>query len=399
MAAKWLVPMLAATWLLLPAAAECQQPSDTFRSAAEMELKVKNAVADLTVPESPAFAALGLSPETIIRPATPREFATALLNGVDRSGHVQTGLAIDVAPYLVYAGSRVTLSDYRASRVTQVLSHTTASFATTKASSDEDKTVRLALGVHATLYDSEDPRLDNDQLLNCYADMPVFRPLVLPVSPDLTVRAQQERQLAEDRRTFETSVLIPGVEACRTKFQRNARWNGTSWIVAVAPTWIAPTGLAGDLDGGSLAAWTSLSYGFDSVPGLQNNAQVTGHFRHLSNELVTDAALAGGKETRETTIAGVRFRAGTTGFGLSFEASYIRTAAAGRADDTSSRLAFGADRRLADNLWLTLSMGGDHGVSAGTPSGLSMLGALKFGLSKDPSITDEQLRKLIAAPK
>jgi len=382
--------VLAASWLLLPSPAQSQTPTQAFRSAAEKELKVKNAAADLSVPESPAFAALGLSPETIVRPSTPREFATAFLNGADRKGHLQTGVAIDVAPYLVFAGSSATLADYRASRVTQILSRTTASIATTKASAVDDKTVRVALGFHATFYDSEDPRLADDQLLNCYTDIPVFR----PISP-LT----QPERVEEERLAFETTVLIPGVEACRTRFQRNARWNGTSWIVAAAPTWISPTGLTNDLNGGSVAAWTSLAYGFDGVPGLRNNAQITAHVRHLSNEVVTDAALPGGKETRDTAIAGVRLRAGTTGFGISFEAAYIKTTAAGRADDTSSRLAVGADRRLADNLWLTLSVGGDRGVKTGTPTGLSVLGAMKFGMAKDPSITDQQLRSLMAAPQ
>ena len=381
--------VLAAVSIFVPAAAECQTETttSTFRSSAEMELKVKNAVADLTVPESPAFAALGLSPETIVRPSTPREFATALLNGVDRKGHLQTGVALDVAPYLVFVANRITLSDYRRSRVTQILSRTTASLATTKATTEGDKTVRTAIGFHATLIDSEDPRLGNDQLLKCFSDLPLFRP---PSIADQNV-------LDLLKKTFEDTVLVPGVNACRARFQRNARWNGTSWIVAVAPTWISPTGLAANLDTGHVAAWTSLSYGFDRVPGLENNAQITAHFRHLSNELVTDAALPGGKETRDTTIAGVGLRAGTTGFGVSFEVSYLRTAAAGRSDDTSTRWAAGADRRLADNLWLNVSIGGDQGANAGTGNGVTLLTGLKFGLSKDPSLTDDQVRKLIGA--
>src|SRR4051812_10026938 len=70
--------------------------------AARSILTLKSADVDLSVPDSPAFIALGLSPETVVRPTSPREFATSLLNGVGQDGHLQTGVAVDVVPYLVY---------------------------------------------------------------------------------------------------------------------------------------------------------------------------------------------------------------------------------------------------------------------------------------------------------
>src|SRR5918911_17393 len=42
--------------------------------------------ADLGVPESPAFTVLGLNPQTVVRPTSPKEFATAFLNGLDEHG-------------------------------------------------------------------------------------------------------------------------------------------------------------------------------------------------------------------------------------------------------------------------------------------------------------------------
>jgi hypothetical protein len=397
---------VAASLLLVPHLAECQAgqgaaaptvtASSTLVATGEAELTVKNLAVDFNVPESPAFTAIGLSPETITRPSTPREFATALLNGVDTNGHLQTGVAIDVAPFLIYAANNVTLRDYRASVVTQILSRTMTSFATTKGATEDDKSVKLAIGVHATLYDSEDPRL-RDGLFDCFAAIPVFRPGQLPVSPDPNIRGEQERALEQERLTFENGVLKPAAEACQTRFRRNARWNGTNVVVALAPTWVSPTGATSDLDSGTFSAWTSFSYGFGDVPGLRDVAQLTGHIRRLSNELVTDADLPGGSEVRDSSIFGLRLRAGTTGFGLSFEAAYVKTSAAGRDDDTLSRLAFVAERRLADNAWLTVSVGGDRGADVPTRQGMTVLSALRFGLSKDPTLTDEQLRKLMAA--
>ncbi len=351
---------------------------------AERKLRsIKTGDVDLTVPESPAFVAIGLSPDTIIRPTTPREFATALLNGVDRSGNLQTGVAIDTVPYLTYAGSRVSLYTYQTSRATQILSRTQFSFATTKGAGEHDPSVKLSAGLHSTLFDSEDPRLNNDGLMQCYSEIRVFSPLDLGITLS---EEERETRLELERAQFERTVLRPQAEACREQFRRSARWNGTSLIVAAATTSVSSTGRAGDLDGGSLALWTSLSYGFDSVPGLRDSAQLIGHVRHLSNELVVDEDLPGGQEKRDTTFAGVRLRAGTSSFGLSFETAYVRMSAPGRPDDTATRLAFAAERRLAENLWLNVSFGGDAGADPGNSTGMSVLSAFKYAFTKDPSL-------------
>jgi hypothetical protein len=343
--------------------------------------KLKDSDVDLTVPESPAFVAIGLSPDTIIRPATPREFATAMLNGVDRQGHFQTGVAVDVVPYLVWQGSQVDLGTYRRSTMTQILSRTSTSFATTKGAGENDPSVKLAAGVHATLFDSEDPRLNNDSLLQCYSEIPVFPINAVPQTDD------EQRQLEIERDKFQREELIPRVDECREQFRRKARWNGTSWIVAAATTWVSSTGLAGDLDSGSQSYWSSASYGFDGVPGLREHAQFIGHVRHLSNELVVDQDLPGGQELRDTTFVGGRFRAGTNSFGLSFEAAYLRMTAAGRPTDTATRLAFTAERRLAENLWLNISFGGDSGADPANTKGMSVLSAFKYAFTREPSLT------------
>jgi len=359
-----------------PTAAPAQdQAADPQVEAGRNTYKVKNVEVDLSVPESPAFTALGLNPETIVRPATPREFATSLLNGVDQQGNLQTGVAFDTVPYLVFVGSGLTLRDYRASTVARVLSRTSVSLATTKGSSDVDKSVKLAFGLHATLYDSEDPRMNNDALLKCFASIDVFRPSS-PLATDLEAQ----------RAKFERDQLQPQAEACREQFRRQARWNGTSWIAAFAKTKVSPTGLSKDLREGTTTYWTSVSYGFDGVPGLKDHAQVIGHARHLQDELIVDKDLPGGQEIRDQTIAGAQFRGGTTSFALAIEAAYLRITAAGKPDDTAMRLTLSAERRLAQNVWLTVSFGGDQGADASNDNGLSVLSALKWGFAKDPAI-------------
>ena len=56
---------------------------------------------DLPIDVVPAFMALDVSPTDVNEPTTPREFGAALLSGVDRSGTLQTGLAVEFAPFRV----------------------------------------------------------------------------------------------------------------------------------------------------------------------------------------------------------------------------------------------------------------------------------------------------------
>lgn len=120
---------------------------------------------DLAVPESPAFDVLDVTPETVIRPASPKEFATSLLNGVDRQGHFQTGLAIDTVPYLITPlSNNVTLDMYQHNpngvNLYRLLARTGLSIASVKGTDSDDEAWRLSAGLNLALYDAGDPRMD-----------------------------------------------------------------------------------------------------------------------------------------------------------------------------------------------------------------------------------------------
>ena len=76
-------------------------------------------------------------------------------------------------------------------------------------------------------------RLNNEALMQCYSEIPLFR----PPGDDLGISLSEEertRRLELAREQFERTVLIPQADACREQFRRQARWNGTSLIVAAA---------------------------------------------------------------------------------------------------------------------------------------------------------------------
>ncbi|HZI49982.1 MAG TPA: hypothetical protein VFD75_19440, partial [Pyrinomonadaceae bacterium] len=101
---------------------------------------------DLSVPESPAFTVLGFTPNTVVRPASPKAFATSLLNGLDQNGNFQSGLAFDLTPFMLVNGENITIKDYNDHYLTRLLSRTQFSFATTKGASSDDTATRLAAG-------------------------------------------------------------------------------------------------------------------------------------------------------------------------------------------------------------------------------------------------------------
>jgi len=131
---------------------------------------------DLAVPQSPAFVVLGLAPDRVSRPATPREFAADLLNGVDDQGNLQTGVAMDFVPYMMWQGNSLTLQKYRQNDLfgllglRRLLARTQVSLATTKGTSSDDESVRLAAGLRFTPWDSGDARM-NRTIDNCVAQV------------------------------------------------------------------------------------------------------------------------------------------------------------------------------------------------------------------------------------
>lgn len=149
---------------------------------------------DLIVPESPAFTVLGLTPNDVVRPSTPRELAVALQNGIDRNGNFQTGVALDFNPWLVFnrnheegdytgmlesdsgrgytdgqftlarclknpSGDHVNWSDCwsQFNPMRALVYRTQLSLATAKGTTDQDESFRVAGGIRVTPFDNGDP--------------------------------------------------------------------------------------------------------------------------------------------------------------------------------------------------------------------------------------------------
>ncbi len=358
--------------------------------------KVSEAMIDLSVPPSPAFNVLGLTPETVDHPTTARRFATALVNGVSRDGQLQTGLALDSAPYLLVYGDRITLNDYGRRYMVRLLSRFSVSVATAKAESSDDKAVRLALGFRATLWDLGDPRT-NQELLGCFRDkLPALptRLLLEPDDPGPAATAEQQarhRQLMAEFRLDEavysarvaafSAEWLAAAEACRTDARKRS-WNNSSWIIAAAPTMFSGDGSLSNLSGSGGGIWTTLSYGFDQVPGLEDAAQLSLHARLRRGEPVAGAGADSTFLEKDSTLVGAQLRAGTRDTTVALEVLRDRSRFAGERDRNHTRIGLTVERRLTENLWLNVALGEGSGRPAGQSAPSYLLSALRWGFSQ-----------------
>ena len=332
---------------------------------------------DRPLSAAPAFVALGVTPETVSHPATPREFAASLLNGVDRKGTLQTGFALEAAPYQVFFGPQTTLDNYQHSYLTRLLYNVNMSVATTKASTNDDKAQRVAFGMEFTLFDKGDPRMDPrvqglfDQVTTTNPP-PKFDPEMSDAEYNALVKAQYEKY-------DPNKAYSEGLERIRA-----ASWGKTAWNVAWAPTWVSATGNASDLKYEGLTAWTTFSYGFETVSALKDRVQFIAHLRYREGEQVLDANNPALKFKQNTLFAAARLRWGRPDLNFSAEGAYIRIWDGPQGDDQAYRLGAVLEKKLSSNLWFVLSAGEDFGV-AGQANQLFTLGSLRFGSADTPT--------------
>jgi hypothetical protein len=367
--------MSARTWLfyavsLLFSTAALAQPQNlsTFT--------LSDGTVDLAVPESPAFGALGLTAQEVSRPTTARELAMSFINGVDRSGNLQTGIAIDTAPYMLLAGPGITLRRYQepGQYLTRFLARWQVSFASAKGGGAEDPSAKIGLGFRFTLLDRGDPRTDA-MLLACLTREAAR---VLSSSPPVAPGISDEELAIENRRREES--VREGARPCREEAARR-RWNRTAWIAGLAPTWTSADGTVSQLDYSGTALWTSFGFGFEDVPALEDHAMLALYLRSRSREIVADSLAADGVITQDNVTVGVRFLVGSPTSQFNVETLWVRNDRVDFRDDRYWNLAFGFEQRLINNMWLNLSFGRQLARDA-SASEFSVISAFNWGLGE-----------------
>lgn len=339
--------------------------------------KLDLAKLDLAVPASPAFSVLGVTPDQVVRPDSPRELALALLNGFDDRGNFQSGLAIDTVPYLLTAGPRLTLAQYRSSRLAQILSRTKFSLATAKGAEGEDPSIKLGLGLQSTLWDRGDPRLDRKltDKIDCVSlEFSIKHEKKNRALADRKLTDVEKKSIAEAQNAELRKALLPVWEEAR---KRN--WNRTSWTLGLAPSLLSKSGNTDDFRWNGGGVWTSLAYGFEGTPGLQDTSQLILHLRYRDNELVPTGKKKSPFQETDSFLVATQFRMGKPDLNFLLTAAYLDSRAIGD-NHSLFRLAVGLEHKIASDMWVNLSVGQNLNGSK-NDNGTFVFGSVKFGAS------------------
>ena len=324
---------------------------------------------DRALSATPAFEALGLSPETVTSPSTPRELATDLINGVDQNGILQHGVAIETAVFRLI-GTHTSLREYQTSPGARYLYNFSLSIATSKAAEKSDA-VQLAIGIKEVLYESP----EHDPYRN----------------PEIEAAATTLRNDVAGWKG-DYNAPPPSFSEAHLQAYKNAvddfskhKWQGAIWTAALASTWNSESGKLSDLSGTGFTTWTAFAYGSPQNRSFQMgandpvNMQFVAELRYRDAEHVIDPNDKTHVATQNTFLAAGRFRFGSDTFNGFAEGGYVRVWHGLNGDDDGWRGAVGLEKKLAPNVWLVLSAGQQFGGGTVAGNELFVLSSLRFG--------------------
>jgi hypothetical protein len=343
---------------------------------------------DYSIPESPGFTIIGMTPEDVVHPRTLRDFAVALKDGVDESGRFKTGIALDFTPFQWFLRNQ-TLEDYlrvdsgdldldklqlaakkpqkRRYFNSNMLANTSVSIGTTQGTGDEDKSINLGLGLHVPIIDHSDGR---ERANECFGKTLFAKLQVAPGGPiPIPLNESEVNKLTSE-------CLTP-------------RWNDTIWTASLGYATTSEDGSFGDTKSGAYGIWSSFAYGFDgsSIAALRNNAQLILHAKVINKQTVQDPDDDSLFIEQDSESIAAAFKFGSGNLNAALQASYSRLK--DRTHDTRDdiqKLSVGLEYKLAPDLWLVATIGGEGGRENGKNNSF-VLGSLKYGTSAKPTLS------------
>jgi hypothetical protein len=145
--------------MMVALAGSLLSPLHTITNAQIKDSSLYKFVLDYAVPESPAFAILGVTPEKILRGSAAKPVVGSLLTQVQTGGKLKSGVAIDLAPYFVYGGTIRSIKEYAENPWTRILANTQLSMATMQSPTDTTS-MGGSIAVRMNILDAGDPLRD-----------------------------------------------------------------------------------------------------------------------------------------------------------------------------------------------------------------------------------------------
>ena len=304
------------------------------------------------VPESPAFIFLGASPTRVTRPGATRDFAAALLTGVDDQGKAQNGFALEATAIDIIPGVNVSLPRYRRWE-NFVAANTQLSIGTARSAGDSAST-DLALGVRVTLLDQGDPML--------------YDSFTVPVGAKLRECTNVNPDLPDDRVEATIQACSDSVMAAEYRDWTRKHWNARRVAVGGATGTRLVNSAFDETDGLGAQLWL---VGANPVGSA---GQAIGQLTYRHRTPVGDSAV------QNLFSYGLRMIFGSptfNGFG-----EVIGENPSGTDGERRTLWSGGVEFRVGTNLWLSTGLGARYNELSGETKSV-VLANLRWGMTSE----------------
>ena len=321
---------------------------------------------DVTVPESPALAVLGINGAEIQRPTTLRALTSSLIHAYDKDGKLKNGVAVDVAPmpaffsHLIRGGT-----DYAGKPWIQAATRTTVSFATTSA--NDAGASKFAWGVRVGVFDRGDPGNYYQELVDCIKKAPSG-----PLGPGTNLDDLAPEQEQELNTTY---------EKCNPT-KRFALWAQPALYVGYGQSWYSESGKVTDRIPAANRWWATYSQG---MAPAESRAWYLfqAHASRLTDNRVADPTDNTRLLRQDSTEYILRTKFGTSqdtwhGFG---QAGRRQVRTDGSLSESIRHVGLGVEFKvdmLAKDTWLQIGTVKETGFADGSSRNVSNI-ALRFG--------------------
>ena len=344
------------------------------KHSAAVDDGVKISQQELDVPQSAAFALLGVTPEKVIDPQTGQEFAAALLNGLDENGNLQSGLAIDFRPYRALGG-KAFINDSYTSAIYSHLDRLKISLATTKGNNSADEAVRYGFGLNYAYSwdDFSSIATSNKDFQSCSQKAIVKLEIAKnesnknPQTALGTYRDDPNYVKARDLFKSEQQVC----------YDNHSSWAKSS--ISFGAALQSARERSEDVRESGHGLWLTYSQALKIVQANSADSEVAIHARAVRGQLslVSDTLL-----TSNNDLIALRFRGGSSGFRIIGETSYNREETEAE-NDSYVLWSLGAEKKIFNGVWFRIAYGDSIGARD-KPETFS--GQIRYAFGRAPTL-------------
>ncbi|MGQ0649868.1 MAG: hypothetical protein ACT4P7_20140 [Gemmatimonadaceae bacterium] len=344
-----------------------------------------------TVPESPAFTFLGVSPAKVTRPSSARDLGAALINSVDSSGKVLTGMAIGASLWTLLSRT-MSLQTYQTNPAAYAFANTAVSVGTARASGNDSTDTNVAIGFRATLFDHSDPMRNKEltgalanAFLGCMRSPPTATPLdttppVVPI-PTPGVPPQPRTPVAAVPDSGQVRLDLARDDprlVCAEKQSTNFRkrwfeenWNKAALSWGVGLGWRVPGSEFGHMQPLGVSTWLAGALPIGASAQLLTQLQLD----HRNPRDTIDA----------TTVLTYAARAvrGSDNHNFFFEvAGTDRVKTTPGVSRSNVQWSGGVELKIAEGYWLSTGFGKRY-TEQGEPDRMVIIANMRWGISND----------------